>query len=99
MPQVDKNVEREILNHRTLLNANVVSFKEVCVCVWQPLHGTGPILQVYVGQQQCTQLVLVEYSKAARVPWPHMWMGPLPMCAAVSVAACCVVCLPACSCT
>lgn len=29
--QVDKNVEREILNHRMLLNANVVSFKEVCV--------------------------------------------------------------------
>jgi hypothetical protein len=40
--QVDKNVEREILNHRMLLNTNVVSFKEVCVracacvraCVW-----------------------------------------------------------------
>lgn len=31
--QVDKNVEREILNHRMLLNANVVSFKEVCVYV------------------------------------------------------------------
>jgi hypothetical protein len=29
VPQVDKNVEREILNHRMLLNANVVSFKEV----------------------------------------------------------------------
>lgn len=29
--QVDKNVEREILNHRMLLNANVVSFKEVCM--------------------------------------------------------------------
>jgi hypothetical protein len=27
--QVDKNVEREILNHRMLRNVNVVAFKEV----------------------------------------------------------------------
>lgn len=30
--QVDKNVEREILNHRMLINPNVVGFKEVRSC-------------------------------------------------------------------
>jgi hypothetical protein len=30
--RVDKNVEREILNHRMLQNPNVVGFKEVQGC-------------------------------------------------------------------
>jgi hypothetical protein len=29
--QIDKNVEREILNHRMLNNINVIAFKEVGV--------------------------------------------------------------------
>jgi hypothetical protein len=34
--RVDKNVEREILNHRMLQNPNVVGFKEVSVAMQQP---------------------------------------------------------------
>jgi hypothetical protein len=41
--QVDKNVEREILNHRMLLNANVVSFKEVRHTQCLPSSAAGKL--------------------------------------------------------
>jgi len=31
-PQIDKNVEREIVNHRTLLHPNIIKFREVMLC-------------------------------------------------------------------
>ena len=31
--QIDKNVEREIVNHRTLLHPNIIKFREVMPCI------------------------------------------------------------------
>ena len=30
--QIDKNVERELINHRSLLHPNIIRFKEVRHC-------------------------------------------------------------------
>ena len=35
--QIDENVERELINHRTLVHPNIVKFREVR----RPLRGMG----------------------------------------------------------
>jgi serine/threonine-protein kinase SRK2 len=66
--QIDKNVEREITNHRQLLHPNIIKFKEVCCsrqtpAVWRPWSSTGKphVSRATVHKPQlavCTQVFL-----------------------------------------
>lgn len=42
--QIDENVQREIINHRSLRHPNIVRFKEVS-CIWKV--STGRMLQAH----------------------------------------------------
>lgn len=48
--KIDKNVEREIINHRTLNHPNIIGFKEVGSApgIWKPLSGSAyPLLPAF----------------------------------------------------
>ena len=59
--QIDENVKREIINHRSLRHPNIVRFKEVSIYFYMPasnLYRRGAIIFMYDVTQIFTQVIL-----------------------------------------